>query len=103
MSFVWNLPLMPAENRKSLCHGYIRNNYNNHIATHIMGLCSTFYSPSFFTLKDIKNATSFPKYVSPIFTVDEFKCCVQIWPSSVSPLPTTITDTQRTQSTNRWL
>eukprot|EP01083_Nonionella_stella_P122252 367725_1 len=81
MSFVWNLPLMPAENRKSLCHGYIRNNYNNHIATHIMGLCSTFYSPSFFTLKDIKNATSFPKYVSPIFTVDEFKCCVQIWPN----------------------
>eukprot|EP01084_Bolivina_argentea_P190033 326690_1 len=70
MSFVWNIPSIPYSQQKLLCYGYINRNYKGYISADIMKLFTRFYSPTFYSLNDIKNAQHFRKYVSPIFSIN---------------------------------
>eukprot|EP01084_Bolivina_argentea_P190032 326689_1 len=81
MSFVWNIPSIPYSQQKLLCYGYINRNYKGYISADIMKLFTRFYSPTFYSLNDIKNAQHFRKYVSPIFSINQFKCYLEFWPN----------------------
>eukprot|EP01083_Nonionella_stella_P039306 106912_1 len=80
MSFVWHIPTIPQKKQQLLCHGYIRNSFKQ-ITTDIIQLCMAFYSPTFYTLHDIKNGKNLSKCISPLFSANQFKCYLELWPN----------------------
>ena len=84
-NFTWRIPSITDAEKKLLCDGYIRNEYEMIVPKSIILICAAFFSPNDpMTPDDIKNANNGDSFTTEPFEMHSLQWTLQLYPNGMN-------------------